>query len=176
MNFVQESNIKKKGGGGRAKFKLGILEKTMLIEVKLSPLVREVTNNQGWWRVSTTLPFLGKNQRLTKNHGTIPLSPKSTCYCEQPSSSGVPSSSCFPSGTCSGNQVPLIPPTHVLASHHSSGSLYSHGWDSPHFLISLILLAFHGNAAPTYNHIIALLFPHPICFSFLSYYHSALII
>lgn len=71
MNFVQESNIKKKGGGGRAKFKLGILEKTMLIEVKLSPLVREVTNNQGWWRVSTTLPFLGETHQEPWNNSFV---------------------------------------------------------------------------------------------------------
>lgn len=61
------------GGRGRDKFKLAILEKTILVEVKLNPLAGETMNSQGWWRVTTTLPFLDKNQSLTKNHGTNPL-------------------------------------------------------------------------------------------------------
>lgn len=105
-------------------------------------------NSQGWWRLTTYTSFPRQEPEPHQEPWNKSFVP---CCCEQPVSSGIPSPSRFLPGACSGNQVPLIPPAHVLSSHHSSGSLYSllpytthQAWDSSHFLTSLILLACHG--------------------------------
>lgn len=61
-------NLTKKG----VKFKLAVLKKTMQIEVEIKPLITDVMNRQGWWRVSPTLPFPGKLQRVTRDYEMSP--------------------------------------------------------------------------------------------------------
>lgn len=119
-------------------------------------------NNQGWWRVTTTFPFLDENQSLMRTME------QKLCYsllwaaCLQWHSQPQ-------LGACSGNQMPLIPPNHVLASHHSS-SVFPAFLHHPPGLGFLPLPHKPDTLSPssTYNHIIYL-------FSVISYCHSVLV-
>lgn len=167
-----------------AKFKLTHLEKTVQIEVEIKPLITDVMKSQGWWRVSTALPFPSEHWRLTRDHETSALATKALLLlwaaflqqCSQPQLLPVRA---LAAGTkCLWSRQPTRwPPTAALVpSTPSFPTPPTQGCDSPHFLTSLIVQPFKLLKLAVQNPLQSLdcLTLSPSYLLFFSCYHTAL--